>query len=330
MQEKWQIGSGFNNKSRKSPARLYRNMIIVRSPLRISIAGGGTDLRSWYREHGSMFISAAINKYVYITLQKRNYSKKINLRYSEIEEVDSVDEIKHEIIRETFRFCGVKDSIALTSHADIPAGTGLGSSGAFGVAVLHALHPKMSQLQLAYKATHVQMNLLNYPIGVQDQYATAIGGVNEFTVHKDGMVFHELMWVQGLERKLVMFYTGIKRDTNQILAQGGTEGLEEIQTLAYRAKDALEGQNFDDYGYLMHEHWIQKKKRGGISNQQIDVLYELGLENGALGGKLIGAGGGGFLLFYTNDRERLIKAMPLQYEPFKFDYEGSKIIYRDL
>ena len=260
-----------------------------------------------------MFISAAINKYIYITLQKSSYSHSINLRYSETEDVESVDEIKHDIIRETFRYGGIEHGVALTSHADIPSGTGLGSSGSFGVGVLHAIYPDKDSYWLANTATHIQKDILHYPIGLQDQYLATFGGTNIYEIGKDGSVIVKSIEIQRLQEKLVMFYTGIKRDANKILASSTSEGLEEVQSIAYEAKDALEGANYAKYGVLLDKHWQEKKKRSPeMSNPDIDRLYELGKQNGALGGKIIGAGVGGFLLFYTDDNEKIINAMPFE------------------
>src|SRR3990167_7027810 len=163
-------------------------MRIVRTPLRISIAGGGTDLPSWYKDHGSMFISAAIDKYIYITYHRSEFDPRIRLRYSKMEEVDSVDEIQHDIVRTTFRQCGVKDYVELTSHAEIPSGTGLGSSGSFGVGILQAITGINDPRELALKSTEIQLGILRHPIGLQDQYVAAFGGVNEYTISQDGYV----------------------------------------------------------------------------------------------------------------------------------------------
>ena len=308
-------------------------MIIIRTPLRISIAGGGTDLPQWYKEHGSMFISAAINKYIYITLQKSSYNRSYNLRYSCIEDVQNIGDIKHDIIRETFRYHKVGAGIALTSHADIPSGTGLGSSGSFSIGLLHALFPRETPIFIANEASRIQVDILKYPIGAQDQLTAIFGGINSYKIEKGNWGYTSIMPIKMDYKlflsKLVMFYTGVKRDANTILTSSTIKGLEEIQNIAYRAKDALQG-DFDAYGALLDEHWEHKKKRHPeMSNPEIDALYALGKENGALGGKLIGAGGGGFLLFYTNERDRLIRAMPLLHQPFDFDFEGSKIIYND-
>ena len=282
-----------------------------------------------------MFISAAINKYIYITLQKSPYNSSINLRYSQIEDINSVDEIKHDIIRETFRYAHIGRGTALTSHADIPSGTGLGSSGSFGVGVLHSIYPNYSPEGLAALATKIQKDILGYPIGIQDQYVAAYGGINVYTIEQDYEITISPLAVNRylFREKLVMFYTGVKREANHILASSGSEGLQEVQNIAYRAKEALQTDfvaNYDAYGASLDEHWEHKKKRHPeMSTPEIDALYKLGKENGALGGKLIGAGGGGFLLFYTNEREKLIKAMPLRHEPFDWDMTGSKIIYYD-
>lgn len=303
-------------------------MVITRSPLRISLAGGGTDLPTWSKQHGSMFISVAIDKYIYTTLHRSQYNPKIRLRYSEMEEVKTVDEIKHEIFRETLKGHLIGQA-EITSHAEIPSGTGLGSSGAFGVGVLHALNPTWKASQLASRSSEIQMNILKYPIGIQDQYVSAYGGLRTYEINPEGDVYTApfLENPEDLEKKLVMFYTGIKRDTNEILKKSTTDGMEFIQSLAWKAKGALGNRDFDSYGKMLNEHWEYKKQRGGMTSPAIDKLYTIGLKNGALGGKLIGAGGGGFLLFYTNERERLIEAMPAKYQPFKFDLEGSKVIY---
>jgi len=306
-------------------------MIIVRVPLRLSIAGGGTDLKSWYKEHGSMFISAAIDKYIYITYHRSQFDPRIRLRYSKMEEVNNIEEIRHDIIRETFKQYGIKDHVELTSHAEIPSGTGLGSSGSFGVGILHAIWGTGNAAQLALRATDIQMNILKHPIGVQDQYAAAYGGTNVYTIQKRRWFDNEereeiqikpIEPPQGLE----LFYTGIKRDANEVLKASTTEGLERIQELAWDTKKALESRDFHAYGEIMNEHWEYKKKRGNMTNPQIDEWYKLGLKNGAVGGKLVGAGGGGFLMFYTEDKEKLIRAMPLRHVPFAYDTEGSKIL----
>lgn len=307
-------------------------MIIVRTPLRIPIAGGGTDLPIWHEKHGGMFISAAIDKYIYITLQKSNYNSGFNLRYSKQEQVEKIEDIEHDILRESFKYFGIEGPISLTSHADIPSNTGLGSSGSFGVGVIHAIYPQATKEFLAKKSSKIQMDILKWPVGWQDQYVASYGGFKTYPVGQNGTVkvFNMKLQQEKLLEKLVLFYTGYQRNTTQILASSSVGGLEKIQDLAWVAKKALEEANFDKYGHLLNEHWQEKKKRHPeMSNLDIDGWYELGLRNGALGGKLLGAGGGGFLMFYTNDREKLIKAMPLKYQEFNWDFEGSKIIYNE-
>lgn len=314
----------------RSEAKKILTMVIVRSPLRISIAGGGTDIPSWYKIHGSMFISAAIDKYIYTTLHRSKYNPNIRLRYSKMEEVATVDEIQHEIFRETLRGHLVGPA-EITSHAEIPSGTGLGSSGAFGVGVLQALNPTWRAPQLAERATSIQIETLKYPIGKQDQYVSAFGGVRVYEVDSDGEVNTRTFMEnpQGLAERLVMFYTGIKRDTNDVLKASTADGLEKIQEIAHKSLKALGTGDFDEYGRLLNEHWEFKKQRGGMTTPEIDKWYGFGKRLGALGGKLIGAGGGGFLLFYTHDPDKLIHGMPLMHQPFKFDLEGSKVIYHD-
>jgi len=309
-------------------------MIIVRTPLRLPIAGGGTDLKRWYSKYGSMFISATINKFVYTTFHQSEYDNRIRLRYSKMEEVDRIEDIQHDIIRETLKFVGVKGGLELTSHAEIPSGTGLGSSGAFGVGVLHALQEPVKE-ELAWRATLVQMKLLGHHIGQQDQWASAIGGINIFKVDKTGSVSSKPLNInhESLNNNLVMFYTGIKRDANKVLAQSKDYGLEEIQSLAWDTKRALETGQLDDLGLIFNEHWAAKKKRGGMTDETIDMWYDYAMNNGAIGSKLIGAGGGGFLLCYTKRRDQLIAAMTdddndlhvkgLKHQPFSFEFAGT-------
>ena len=299
-------------------------MIITKTPLRLSIAGGGTDLPSWYQKHGSMFISGAIDKYIYITYHRSQFDQRIRLRYSKMEEVDKTEDIKHDIIRETFKQYGVKDHVELTSHAEIPSGTGLGSSGSFGVGILHAIYGRQADPgQLALQSSAIQIDKLGHPIGLQDQYVAAYGGVNMYLIDRIGNVkVTPIDPPQGLE----LFYTGIKRDANEVLKASSQDGLFRIQELAFETKKALEEKDYRRYGEILNDHWQHKKMRGGMTNPQIDEWYDLALANGAIGGKLVGAGGGGFLLFYTEERERLIKALPLQHIPFKWEMEGSNVI----
>ena len=245
-----------------------------------------------------------------------------------MEEVNSSDEIQHEIIKETFKVFGIKDNAELTSHAEIPSGTGLGSSGTFGVGIIQAIAPYLPKRDLAQIATDVQLRL-GFPIGLQDQYVAAYGGTNIYEVNKKGEVNVSEIDIKGLEDNLCLFFTGFKHDSNEVLRKSTTKGLKTIQNLAYESLVAFENKEYGKYGEILNEHWKFKKQRGGMTNEKIDVWYNLGIENGAVGGKLIGAGGGGFLMFYTEDRDGLIKAMPLQHIPFKFEYGGSKILVND-
>ncbi len=312
-------------------------MIIIRVPLRISIAGGGTDLPSYYSKFGSTFISAAINKYIYITYHRSQFDPRIRLRYSRMEEVDKVDDIQNEIIRETFRLHNIKNNVELTSHAEIPSGTGLGSSGSFGVGILHAIYPDTTEEFLAEEATRIQINILNKPIGVQDQYVAAFGGGRVYEINKDGNVNRgRWMNIDKLEDTLALFFTGFKRDANEVLRtqkenpEQMEESLHNTQRLCFETIEAFKNEDFRKYGEIMNEHWEYKKQRSSLmTNPQIDEMYNLALKNGAVGCKLVGAGGGGFLLCYTDNKEKLINAMPLQHLPFKFDWEGSKVLLND-
>src|SRR3990167_1617843 len=304
-------------------------MVIIRTPLRIPIAGGGTDLPSYYTKFGSTFISAAINQYIYTTYHRSKFDSKIRLRYSRMEELEHIDDIKNEIIRETLREHNIRDNVELTRQAEIRSGTGVGSSGSFGVGILHAIYPDATKEFLARESTRIQMDVLKYPVGVQDQYAAAYGGANVYKVDKNGLVEVEPINVSGLADKLLLFFTGIKRDANEVLAKSTAKGLDKIQWLAFETREVLEAGNYHRYGEILSEHWEYKKKRGGMTDKNIDIWYNIGIKNGAIGGKLVGAGGGGFLLFYTEDKARLVNAMPLQYIPFKFESGGSKVILND-
>jgi D-glycero-alpha-D-manno-heptose-7-phosphate kinase len=324
-------------------------MIIGRSPLRISLGGGGTDLPSYYREHGGFLIAAAITQYVYVTIQRTPLDHML-LRYSQIENVASVEEIKHSIIREVLKLTGIKGpNIEITSMADIPAGTGLGSSGSFTTCLIkvlykhkrHFIHPR----ELAEMACHVELDILKEPIGKQDQYIAAYGGVTAFEFGKDGHVEARSLnaseeTLDLLEDNLVMVSTGYYRAASQVLKEQDQrsrdgdremiENLHYVKELGYRSLAAIERCELSALGHIMHEHWEHKKKRSKMmSNAQIDGWYELARANGAIGGKLIGAGGGGFLLFYTEEKVRLrqcLRAAGLMEVKLGFDYEGTKIL----
>lgn len=324
-------------------------MIIARSPLRVTLGGGGTDLSSYYRDHEGFLVSAAIDKYVYVTVM-RPFTEGIYLKYSHLENVKSLDEVQHPIIREAIRILDFKTpQIEITTLADIPAGTGLGSSGSFTTALLKALYAHRMRLihpgDLAELACDIEINRLGEPIGKQDQYIAAYGGVTCFSFNKDDSVTAvplkiSMDTMRDLEDNLMLFFTGFSRSAGSILQDQKTrtqssdnemlENLHYVKDLGIRSKQCLEEGRTFDFGLLMHEHWEHKKRRsGGMSNPRIDEWYNIGMKNGAVGGKLVGAGGGGFLMFYANDRNSLRHAMVnagLEEVRFRFDFEGTKVI----
>lgn len=324
-------------------------MLIARSPLRISIGGGGTDLPSYYKDNGGFFIAAAIDKYVYLTLHKTFVDHMI-IKYSQIERVKSLDEIKHPIFREALKSAGIDEiNLELTSMADIPAGTGLGSSGSFTAALLKVLYAYKKNLvspgQLAESACDIEINRLKEPVGKQDHYIASYGGITCFEISKDGTVSADPLKISAetlynLEDNLALFFTGYSRSASAILKEQDDksktadremiENLHYVKDLGYKIKLALEDGDLHVFGELMNEHWERKKKRSSsMSNQDINKWYELAMENGALGGKLIGAGGGGFLMFYTEQKIKLRHAMTragLQEVRIKFDFEGTRTV----
>jgi D-glycero-alpha-D-manno-heptose-7-phosphate kinase len=324
-------------------------MIIVRSPLRISLGGGGTDLPSYYQEHSGFLIAAAIDKYVYITLH-RTFVQELIVKYSKLERVSSVKEIEHPIIREALLLVGVEAPfLEITSMADIPAGTGLGSSGSFTTALLKGLHALRKNLihpaELAEQACEIEINRLGEPIGKQDQYIAAYGGITCFKFMPDGRVdawplkiSEETLY--NLEDNLLLFFTGYSRSASSILQeqkaktlaadQSMVDNLHFVKDLGKRSQQALEAGDLVEFARLMDVHWQRKKERSGaMSNKNINEWYDCAMANGALGGKLIGAGGGGFLMFYAKDKTQLRHAMRekgLVEVRFKFDFEGTRIV----
>jgi D-glycero-alpha-D-manno-heptose-7-phosphate kinase len=321
-------------------------MIIVRSPLRITLGGGGTDLPSYYREHAGFLVAAAIDKYVYITLHK-SFQPGYIVKYSELERAERASDIRHPIVRCAIELVGMDDRVEITSMADIPAGTGLGSSGSFTTALLRALHTRqrnvISPHALAEQACHIEIDLLREPVGKQDQFIAAYGGVTCFEFNKDDSVAvapaaisHETL--DSLEDGLCLFFTGYSRSASMILKDQDDkskakdvsmiDNLHYIKDLGRRSHAALLEGDLTRFAELMDEHWQQKKNRSSdMSNSRIDEWYEIAMRNGALGGKLIGAGGGGFLMFYTENKRRLLHAMleqGLEEVRFRFDFEGSK------
>ena len=324
-------------------------MIIARSPLRITLGGGGTDLPSYYREHEGFLLAAAIDKYVYVNVM-RPFTPGIYLKYSKLEHVELIDEVKHPIIREALRMLDFRTpQVEITTLADIPAGTGLGSSGSFTTALLKALytHRKrhLHQEELAELACQIEIDLLGEPIGKQDQYIAAIGGITCFTFHQDDKVSATPLVISmdtmfDLEDNLILFFTGVSRSAGSILKEQQIrsqnneadmlKNLHFVKELGYRSKEALESGDMILFGELMNEHWEHKKRRsGGMSNPQIDDWYDLAMKNGAIGGKLVGAGGGGFLMFMAQDRNKLrhtMAAKGLEEVRFRFDFEGTKVV----
>jgi len=325
-------------------------MIITRSPLRITLGGGGTDLPSYYRQYGGFLIAAAIDKYVYVTVM-RPFVEGIFLKYSRLEHVEEIDDVQHPIIREAIRMLEFRTpQVEITTLADIPAGTGLGSSGSFSTALLKALYAHRRRLlhpdELAELACEIEITRLREPIGKQDQYIAAYGGVTCFTFHPDETVDARPVTLSmeslfSLEDNLLLFFTGFSRSAGSILSDQKvrTEHADEemlnnlhyVKELGLRSRDALERGQTALFGELLHEHWEHKKRRsGGMTNPNIDEWYELGRKNGAIGGKLVGAGGGGFLLFYSEEHRRLRTAMAsagLEEVRFRFDFEGTKVLF---
>lgn len=324
-------------------------MILTRSPLRISLGGGGTDLPSYYEAHGGFVLSAAIDKYVYVAVNKPFIDEFI-LKYSEFERVAELDNIKHPIIRESLRLLfNEKHKVEISTIADIPSGTGLGSSGSFTVGLLKALAMFVNQpLQaesLAQLACRVELDILKEPIGKQDQYIAAYGGITQFEFFPEGLVNSTAInlsqaTIHELEDNLLLFYTGTSRSASAILkdqveksALQNKEMLNNLhytKELGFKSKQLLLDGKLNAYGQLMHEHWMHKKSRsGGMSNLEIDSAYETALRNGAVGGKLVGAGGGGFLMFYASDPEKLRAAMGklgMDEVRFKFDFQGASVV----
>lgn len=324
-------------------------MIITRSPLRITIGGGGTDVPSYYREHTGFLIAAAIDKYVYVTLHE-TFQQEIIVKYSKMEHAKSADEIRHPIVREALRLVPIENPhLEIASMADIPAGTGLGSSGSFTTALLRALHAYKRNFvpprELAEQACYIEIERLGEPVGKQDQYISAFGGITCFTFLPDDSVVVEPLraspeTLQDLEDNLTLFFTGFTRPASEILRdqdqrtrrQDGEmlANLHFIKELGYRSKEALEHGRLREFAELMHVHWEHKKKRSlGMTNSSIDEYYELARSSGALGGKLIGAGGGGFLMFYAEDKTRLRAALRragLREVRFRFDFQGTRVV----
>ncbi len=323
-------------------------MIITKTPFRISFVGGGSDMEAFYSKHRGAVLSTSINKYMYISSHNFFYKDQVQAKYSKTETVNSLADLQHPILRECLRKIGINGGIEISSIADIPSGTGMGSSSSFTVGVLHNLHATNNQYvtkeQLASGACEIEIDILEEPIGKQDQYAAAYGGLNVIYFNPDGTVTVEPLYISNdvynrLQKNLVMFYMGSQRKASDILSdqkknisqEEKFNTLKAMTNLVPELRDALYKGNLDDFGKLMHENWILKQKLSTkISNPLIKEMYNTGLQNGARGGKLLGAGGGGFMLFYCPDhkQENLKNALKgYRVFDFKFETGGSKVIY---
>ncbi len=321
-------------------------MIITKTPFRVSFAGGGSDMANFYREYGGCVLSTSINRYMYLSLHPYFDHRKTALKYSQTEIVEDINDINHKIFR-----CVLNDmkieGVEISSTADVPSGTGLGSSSSFTVGLLHTLYcykgKYVSKSRLAQEACQVEINKLGNPIGKQDQYAAAFGGMNFISFHQDDTVSVEPVitkaeTINRPQENLMMFYTGLTHDANVILSEqkknisqaDKTRNLIQMRELAKAMKHSLENNELSDFGEILNEGWVRKKElAGGITNPKIDELYETAMKNGATGGKLLGAGGGGFLLFYCPKeyQERLKNQLRLRHFPFSFEHDGSSVVY---
>lgn len=324
-------------------------MIVSRAPVRFSLGGGGTDLPSYASNHGGFLVAAAIDKHVYVAANRRFYDS-IRLAYSKTETVHAVDEIEHRIFRETLRFVGIKSGIEIVSIADLPGSSGLGSSGSFTVALLNALHAYkrefISTEQLAREACQIEIDILKEPIGKQDQYIAAYGGITAFTFAPDGTVHSERVPIEEavldeLESNLLIFYSGVERSASAVLSEqkktiqtqeDAVQRMHRIKQLGYEVRRLLLAGEIDQYGELLHEHWMNKRKlASNMTDSQIDEHYEAARKAGAIGGKLMGAGGGGFFMFYVRQQQRrqvyeALLGRGLKPLRFRFDHDGAKIV----
>lgn len=321
------------------------SVVFSRAPLRISLGGGGTDLPSYYSEHGGFVVSGAIDKYAYI-LTHTSFQRRYRMKYAELEEVEQVSEIRHPILRETLlrHWCG--NPLEIASVADVPAGTGMGSSGAYTVCLLKGLArarcTAVTPAELAEAACEIEIDVLGEPVGKQDAYVAAHGGICAYTFNSDGSVDVESLELQptALRRmrdQLLLFYTGEARAASRMLADqdarskaGDEQMLENLhftKELGLRSRELLSAGRLEEYGELMHEHWEHKRRRSpGMSDERIDGLYALARRNGVIGGKLVGAGGGGFLVLYTRRPEDTRRAMAAMNAPelaFDFEFSGA-------
>ncbi|MFL5955194.1 MAG: galactokinase [Gaiellaceae bacterium] len=326
-------------------------MILARAPLRITLGGGGTDLPSYYQRFGGFILSAAIDKFLYISVNRPSADDLIRLKYSISEEVKEVDEVRHDLVRPTLALLDIRKNIEIASLADVPAGTGLGSSSTYLVALLTALHEirreRVPQQALAEQAFHIEHTIAGHSVGKQDHYLASFGGLTCLDIENDGRVHvtplnASVETIEDLQSRILLFFTDISRGAQDILRSqhdatersdsSVVESLHKTKEIGLRVKDALEGGRVDEFGALLHEHWENKKRRSKrISAEGIDRWYTTARDAGALGGKVVGAGGGGFLMLYcppaakASVREALAKEA-LREMPFRFDFEGAKVL----
>jgi D-glycero-alpha-D-manno-heptose-7-phosphate kinase len=325
-------------------------MIITRTPFRITLGGGGTDLPSYYSKYGGFIFAATINKYMFINVNRPIVDDLVRVKYSKSETVNHRDELQHEIAREAMRMMGIDNALEIVSMADIPAGTGLGSSSCYAVGLLNALHTMKREYitvkEIAEEACRLEIDILKKPIGKQDQYMAAFGGLTVLDIDKDGTVNVRKAsvsdaTVDDLNRNLLMFYTNTSRSADEILSEQSKGAKEEkkdiiesmhyIKELGYKILDAAESGNITDIGLMFDQHWEYKKRISTkMSNPRFDEIYEIARKSGALGGKISGAGGGGFFLFYVEEKHEKfreqMKELGLREMRYRFDFEGTKVL----
>lgn len=321
-------------------------MIITKTPFRVSFCGGGSDMATFYKRYGGCVLSTSINRYMYLTIHPYFDESKTCLRYSNTEIVDDIKDIDHSIFKQVLGDMNVS-GVEISSTADVPSGTGLGSSSSFTVGLLHTLHcyqgKYVSKEDIAEEACRVEIEKLGNPIGKQDQYAAACGGLNFIEFNRDDTVsvspiIMDSETKDALQDNLMMFYTGITHDANAILAEqkknisdeDKAKNLMQMCNLAKDMKVALESNELSDFGKILNEGWIRKRElASGVTSPKIDALYECAIKNGASGGKLLGAGGGGFLLFYCEKykQKKLEQVLGLKRFPFRFEHDGTSVVY---
>ena len=326
-------------------------MILSRAPLRITLGGGGTDLPSYYMQYGGFTLAAAINKYVYTYVNRPAADNLLRVKYSRYEQVSSVDEIQHDLVRPALKTLKIDGCLEIVSMADVPDGTGLGSSGSYLVALLTALYElkreRVPTHGLAELAVHIEMDLAGHPVGKQDHYLASFGGITCLSIEPNGKVSVaplniSLTDIEELQSSTLLFFTGLQRSSREILQTQNDDtrradasvidSLHRTKELGYRIKEFLESGNLDKFGHLLDEHWQNKKRRSDkISSPQIDRWYEIGKKHGALGGKVIGAGAGGFLMLYCPSSAKAtvrqaLAAEGLREMPFVFDFDGAKVL----